>query len=268
MAGTKDATSKNLTMIKQDIRKTQKIMAIYKVGVFQTVITYFAKPLFVINEEYRLPMASYFPWNIETSTNFLFTYVLQVVLITSAALLNTSIDVCFAIFCTIVSTELRVLKNNLMNMDYSPLNRNVKIELRGKNVDSSSSGKLSVSSPVAENHDSENNLDLDSANEILLLDDQQVNVAVVGEDGKPNDTIVAKVIDIEVSNNDLMEKTKKLDEKLNFILVRWNNLEIAGSTATKNAVADFSKLPTLPLSSKKYHQLTIGVSVCVFDLPH
>lgn len=48
-----DTTPKNLSMMKTDIGKTQKLMKIYSFMALQAIITYFAMPFFSNNDGYR-----------------------------------------------------------------------------------------------------------------------------------------------------------------------------------------------------------------------
>nr|QXE93211.1 odorant receptor 30 [Eucryptorrhynchus scrobiculatus] len=120
----------NIKRMKRDMEDINKVRMFYRFMILIGLVTLFLEPFFDKSEENRLPFESWIPWDISDFKNYVLTYLGQTSCTIIAVATTATIDILFATMCSIACTEIRVLKYNLENLDYSALDLLVKNELR------------------------------------------------------------------------------------------------------------------------------------------
>nr|QXE93256.1 odorant receptor 30 [Eucryptorrhynchus brandti] len=123
----------NIKRMKRDMEDISKVSKFYGLMITTGLIALFMEPFFDKSDEnsyFRLPFESWIPWDISDFRNYMLTYLAQTSFATTAAVTTAAIDSLFATMCSIVCTEIRVLKYNLGNLDYFAPDLLVRNELR------------------------------------------------------------------------------------------------------------------------------------------
>ncbi|XP_076273812.1 odorant receptor Or1-like [Rhynchophorus ferrugineus] len=116
--------------IENVINMTQYVMKYYRCAVFVAWVAYNSFPILDSTDARRLVIPAYFPWSMANLIIYIATYVYQSVMLLISASLNTTVDVLFAMFCTVICQELKILKDHLQNLNYNQHSSRIKSDIK------------------------------------------------------------------------------------------------------------------------------------------